>query len=803
MSDSIYAPHNQSKLEAARAADAAVTPSDAVDSTSPAAEKSFSAQPSIQEVDEEIPPNPHLVRPLLYISGVDPNVTDKELAGSVFESVLPVRLKIDRSVADGSTASGTVEFQTLEKAEKAYAIVRPPIQLRISEDASQDDPPATAKPLLVKQLPPSTDDAMVYDMFRAFGPLVRATCLLTNPAGIHTGFKGMASLQYYTEEDAQRAQDEMHCVEVGGKTISVAVDTVVRKVSSGNASEFSAAAPAFVPGKSMSAAAPAFAPSNRVVSDGSSASIYAPAPLSTSSAENGVRPQGSKSNLQYSNQAATYVDPTNLFIKNLDPEYDSNDLFNSFRSFGRIVSARVMRDAEGKSREFGFVSFTNAAEASRALQAMDNKKLKSKKITVRLHEPKTMRQEKLAARFGSSGGEGAEGNGSASPGGEGSDSNGSPAGTPKLGSREPTSKADKRQSRSYFKAGVPANSDGMVDEEQLRSLSAVVRNELLAGEFNRRVQQLPSIKPESVDGIVSQLVDLRLADAVDALNNPISLIQRVNDARDNLPQSPVKLPTSLPPASSGHLGVPGQRTVSGTSSVGDNASIMSAAPASTKERERLLKAVIGISEPGAPVEDIADMLASLPKKDRALCLFNPEFLRQKVDEAKDIIDMSDESEGETTSPSTLQNKAETTQSNGKASDGVETKVAAASPAPSASIHTIATLAALPASEIVELATSPSGQLSSGLPLPKADPEVVKSTDAFIDSLAGKPAHDQKQKLGDQLFKKVRTFGVKGAPKITIHLLDTEDLRSLAHLMNSYEPVLKEKVLQKVAAGLNK
>lgn len=33
------------------------------------------------------------------------------------------------------------------------------------------------------------------------------------------------------------------------------------------------------------------------------------------------------------------------------------------------------------------------------------------------------------------------------------------------------------------------------------------------------------------------------------------------------------------------------------------------------------------------------------------------------------------------------------------------------------------------------------------------------------------------------------------PKVTIALLDSEDLRSLAHLMNSYPSVLKEKAMQ--------
>ena len=64
------------------------------------------------------------------------------------------------------------------------------------------------------------------------------------------------------------------------------------------------------------------------------------------------------------------------------------------------------------------------------------------------------------------------------------------------------------------------------------------------------------------------------------------------------------------------------------------------------------------------------------------------------------------------------------------------------------------------------------------------------------------------------FRAIKTFGIsKGAvgvtlciaririadacmiqPKVTITLLDQEDLRALAHLMNSYPAILKEKAL---------
>ena len=66
------------------------------------------------------------------------------------------------------------------------------------------------------------------------------------------------------------------------------------------------------------------------------------------------------------------------------------------------------------------------------------------------------------------------------------------------------------------------------------------------------------------------------------------------------------------------------------------------------------------------------------------------------------------------------------------------------------------------------------------------------------------------------FKVIKAFGIKNSvgnptvlnqpnlltvllqPKVTIALLDSEDLRALAHLMNSYPTVLKEKVLLQTA-----
>ena len=58
-----------------------------------------------------------------------------------------------------------------------------------------------------------------------------------------------------------------------------------------------------------------------------------------------------------------------------------------------------MRGDNGQSRGFGFVSYQQPDQASSALQAMNTQMIRGKQIQVRFHEPKQLRQEKLAQRF--------------------------------------------------------------------------------------------------------------------------------------------------------------------------------------------------------------------------------------------------------------------------------------------------------------------------------------------------------------------------------------------------------------------
>lgn len=63
-----------------------------------------------------------------------------------------------------------------------------------------------------------------------------------------------------------------------------------------------------------------------------------------------------------SQSASGLVDYSNIFIKNLDSDINSFYLEETFSQFGRVISARVMRDDHQRSRGYGFVSFYTPEE---------------------------------------------------------------------------------------------------------------------------------------------------------------------------------------------------------------------------------------------------------------------------------------------------------------------------------------------------------------------------------------------------------------------------------------------------------
>ena len=501
--------------------------------------------------------------------------------------------------------------------------------------------------------------------------------------------------------------------------------------------------------------------------------------------------------------------------------------------------------------------------------------LGSKQVVVRLHEPKQLRQEKLAHRFASThtrrNSSGATspaaseigfGEGWGSPrgsfaglsmsGGGGGGGPGTPRGLP--GHQQDRGR---RGSGSYYAAALNGTLNIPLTYNSLSTLSPVVRREVLSGELNKRVRAMEEAKgmdDKGVEEIVEGITSLTLSSVVQILDDSNAgggrLRERVATYRAKHPEavlaeSPsgsdeqVTAPAAIPDHVLAHSNrsTPAPQTFTRTSSPRGSVPPLS-------ERDRVFAAISKL-EKGADEKRLGELVSlvmSLPKRERALCLFNSEVMKSKLEDAKVILDAEETEEGEKTeSASASEGDGDSTKSapqiqvkTGKR--GVLTSVSTpdlatppittstpplpppppppptitkattststTTPASSTGVtYTLTTLAALPSPEILSiLRTNPS--LHAALSLPVPSPSSITAMETFMDSIKDKPVQGQKQALGEKLYKVVKGFGIKGvsAPKVTVALLDGEELRALAVLLGCYVGVWREKVGKYAGGG---
>jgi len=81
--------------------------------------------------------------------------------------------------------------------------------------------------------------------------------------------------------------------------------------------------------------------------------------------------------------ALRYMSSSRLFIGGISYGMDDQSLRESFTEYGEVIEARIIHDREtGRSRGFGFVSFTSNEEAAAAIAAMDGKDLHGRPVHV-------------------------------------------------------------------------------------------------------------------------------------------------------------------------------------------------------------------------------------------------------------------------------------------------------------------------------------------------------------------------------------------------------------------------------------
>jgi len=75
----------------------------------------------------------------------------------------------------------------------------------------------------------------------------------------------------------------------------------------------------------------------------------------------------------------------NIYIKDLAPNIESRDLYDTFSQFGHILSCKVETEIDGnelKSKGFGYVHFESIEAAKKAISSVDGIELEGKKVHV-------------------------------------------------------------------------------------------------------------------------------------------------------------------------------------------------------------------------------------------------------------------------------------------------------------------------------------------------------------------------------------------------------------------------------------
>lgn len=92
-----------------------------------------------------------------------------------------------------------------------------------------------------------------------------------------------------------------------------------------------------------------------------------------------------------------------LYVGNLPFSVDNDKLKELFASYGEIEEATLISDKfSGRSKGFGFVTFTNDEDADKAIAEMNEKEVEGRKLTV--NEARPMEERPPRRDFGNRGG---------------------------------------------------------------------------------------------------------------------------------------------------------------------------------------------------------------------------------------------------------------------------------------------------------------------------------------------------------------------------------------------------------------
>lgn len=281
----------------------------------------------------------------IFIKNLEKNIEQKELYDTFgyFGRILSCKIAMDEH--GNSRGYGFVHFEKEECAERAIEkingmLIRDRVVF-VGKFIPRTDRKSTFgkmrfNNIYVKNFPPETTDEKLREMFAEFGE-IKSCCVEKDAEGKSKGFGFVC---YHDPEHAELAVKNMHGKELSGRT------------------------------------------------------LYASRAQRKEERQEELKQRLEK---QRAERQSKYVAGVNLYVKNLDDTIDDERLKEAFCHYGPITSAKVMTDASGRSKGFGFVCFTQPEQAARAVTEMNATLVGSKPLYVALAQRKEDRRAKLIA----------------------------------------------------------------------------------------------------------------------------------------------------------------------------------------------------------------------------------------------------------------------------------------------------------------------------------------------------------------------------------------------------------------------
>lgn len=283
----------------------------------------------------------------LFVKNLGPSVTQRQLHDSceLFGKVLSSKIATDENgrskgfgfvhFADEAGYKQALEFLNKYPVEGKYIYAGPFIPKY--ERKSLHDP-SKFNNCFIKNFGESLDDDKLRKMFEPYGKIISAVVMKDE-----TGkSKGFGFVCFESSDDAKKACEELNNKEVDGNNIYV--------------------------GKAIKK-------------------------------EQRLEEVQKKQEKIKEERKSKYSKCVNLYIKNLDVNFTDEDLHNAFSKYGDIVSAKIMRHENGKSRGFGFVCFKEEPHAALAVSEMKNQMINNRPLYVAIAQRKEEREKKMYEIF--------------------------------------------------------------------------------------------------------------------------------------------------------------------------------------------------------------------------------------------------------------------------------------------------------------------------------------------------------------------------------------------------------------------